>query len=171
MKWVVIILIILVVVLVAGLIWSAARRKKEQQARARADELRSDAAGTAAGHAEQEARAREAKAEADRVRAQADQLEAQASQEQRSFDMNRAQEEDRLREADRIDPEVDHTAPDYQPGTAHATSADGEHAASTNGTGTTGEADLAHPRTAGDYAADGSTDAAAENPQAGRHQA
>lgn len=175
MKWVVIVLIILVVVLVAGVLWLAARRRQEQVARARADELRSDAAATAAGHAEQEARAREVQAEADRARAQADQLEAQASQEQRAYDMSRAQQEDALREADRVDPEVDHTAPDYQPGTGHVAD-EGTHlapaeGATDTGAGTAGEADYAHPRTAGEYAAEGPTDPATENPQAGRHQA
>ena len=54
----------------------------------------------------QEARAREAQAEADRVRAQADKLEAHAEAERTSYDMTRAQQEDHLREADRLDPDV-----------------------------------------------------------------
>jgi hypothetical protein len=116
MKWVIIILIVLAVVLAAALIWTAMKRKKHQVARERAGELRSEAANTAAAKQEQEARAREAQAEADRVRAQADKLEARAQEERTSYDMTRATQEDRLREADRLDPDVDHRAPDYQPG-------------------------------------------------------
>ena len=41
------------------------------------------------------------------MRAQADKLEAHAEAERTSYDMTRAQQEDHLREADRIDPDVD----------------------------------------------------------------
>ena len=116
MKWVIIILIILAVVLAAALIWSAMQRKKDRVARERASELRSDAASTAAAKQEQEARARAAQAEADRVRAEADKLEVRAQEERTAFDMTRAHQENALREADQIDPDVDHRAPDYEPG-------------------------------------------------------
>ena len=115
MKWVIIILIILAVVLAAALIWSAMQRKKDRVARERASELRSDAASTAAAKQEQEARARAAQAEADRVRAEADKLEVRAQEERTAFDMTRAHQEHALREADQIDPDVDHRAPDYEP--------------------------------------------------------
>ena len=39
--------------------------------------------------------------------AQADKLEAHAAAERTSYDMTRAQQEDHLREADRLDPDVD----------------------------------------------------------------
>ena len=103
-------------VLVAVVLISAAlRRKKDQVARERASELRSDAAATAATTQIQEARAREAQAEADRARAQADKLAAHAEAERTSYDMTRAQHEDHLREADRLDPDVDHRSAEYQP--------------------------------------------------------
>jgi hypothetical protein len=115
MKWLVIILIVLAVILAVALIGFAVKRKKDQVARERASELRSDAATTAAATQMEEARAREAQAEADRVRAEADKLEAHAQEQRTSYDMTRAQQEDSLREADRLDPDVDHRSSDYQP--------------------------------------------------------
>ncbi len=115
MKWIIIILIVLAVIVAVALIGAAMKRKKDQVARERASELRSDAATTAATTQVQEARAREAQAEADRVRAQADKLEAHAQAERTSYDMTRAQQEDNLREADRLDPDVDHRDTEYRP--------------------------------------------------------
>jgi hypothetical protein len=115
MKWLVIVLIVLAVILAVALISTAMKRKKDQVARERASELRSDAAATAATTQVQEARAREAQAEADRVQAQADKLEAHADEQRTSYDMTRAQQEDSLREADRVDPDVDHRSSEYQP--------------------------------------------------------
>jgi TolA-binding protein len=117
MDWLIIVLVVLAVVLAAALIWTAMKRKKDKVGRQRASELRSDAAATAATKQEQEARAREAEAEAERVRAQADKLDARAQEQRTSYDQTRAQQEDALREADRVDPDVDHRAPDYRPGT------------------------------------------------------
>jgi hypothetical protein len=116
MEWVIIILIVLAVLLAAALIFTAMKRKKAQVARQRAGELRSEAAASATAKQEQEARAREAEAEAERVRAQADKLDARAQEERTSYDQTRATQEDRLREADRLDPDVNHRDPDYQPG-------------------------------------------------------
>jgi FtsZ-interacting cell division protein ZipA len=116
MKWVIIILIVLAVLLAAALIWTAMKRKKNEVARQRAGELRSEAATSAVAKQEQEARAREAQAEAERARAQADKLDARAQAERTSYDQTRAVQEDRLREADRLDPDVDHRDPEYQPG-------------------------------------------------------
>lgn len=115
MTTIIIILVVLAVLLAAALIWTAMTRKKDRVGRERASELRSDAAATAATKAEQEARAREAQAEADRARAQADQLEVRAQEEHTSYDMTRAQQEDAVREADSLDPDVDHRADRYQP--------------------------------------------------------
>jgi FtsZ-interacting cell division protein ZipA len=115
MKIIIIVLIVLAVILAAALIWTAMRRKKDQVGRERASELRSEAANTAASKREQEARAREAEAEADRARAQADKLDARAQEERTSYDMTRARQEDAVREADRVDPDVDHRAAEYAP--------------------------------------------------------
>jgi len=124
MKWVIIILIVLAVLLAAALIYTAMKRKKNEVARQRAGELRSEAATSAVAKQEQEARAREAEAEAERARAQADKLDARAQSERTSYDQTRATQEDRLREADRLDPDVDHRDPNYTPG---AGATPGEH--------------------------------------------
>jgi FtsZ-interacting cell division protein ZipA len=115
MTWIIVVLIVIAVLLLVGLAWTATRRKQEQLGRQRADELRSEAAETAAAHPVQEARAREAEAEAERARARADQLDAQAHEERTAFDQSRAHQEDRLREADRVDPDVNHESDGYAP--------------------------------------------------------
>ncbi len=106
MKWLIILLIVLAVVVAAGLAAMAMKRKKDQGARHRAGELRAQAAETAVTAQVEGARAREAEAEAERARARADRLAAQAQEERTSYDMTRAQQEDAVREADRLDPDV-----------------------------------------------------------------
>ncbi len=115
MTWIIVVLIVVAVLLVIALAWSATQRKRDQLGRQRADELRSEAAATATTHAEEEARAREAEAQAEQARARADQLAARAEEQRTSYDMSRAQQEEHLREADRVDPDVDHEAPGYTP--------------------------------------------------------
>lgn len=115
MKIIIIVLIVLAVLLAAALIWTAMKRKKDQVGRERASELRSEAADTASAKAAQEARAREAEAEAERVRAQADKLDAQAQEKRTAYDMTQARQEDAVREADRVDPDVDHRSKEYSP--------------------------------------------------------
>ena len=115
MKWIIILLAVVVALVAAGLIWTALKRKQDTGRREQADELRSEAASVTTTQREQEARVREAEAEAERVRAQADKLEVRAQEERTSYDMTRAKQEDSLRTADRLDPDVDHRSPDYQP--------------------------------------------------------
>ncbi len=115
MSWIIVVLIVIAVLLLAGLAWTATKRKQEQVGRERAGELRSEAAATAAAHPVQEARAREAEAEAEQARARADQLDAEAQQERIGYEQSRAEHEDHLREADRVDPDVDHQSETYAP--------------------------------------------------------
>jgi FtsZ-interacting cell division protein ZipA len=127
MSWIVIVLIVIAVLLVIALVVTATQRKRDQLGRQRADELRSKAAATAAEHPEQEARAREAEAQAEQARARADQLAARADEHRTAYDQSQAQQEDHLREANRVDPDVDHESlgntpeadvagPDHGPG-------------------------------------------------------
>ncbi len=115
MKVIIGILVVVAVLLLIGLIWTSMKRKRDQVARERAGELRSHAAGTVLDQHEQEARARQTHAEAQRAKAEADQLEVQAAKEQTAYDQTRAQREDAVREADRLDPDVNHRSDDYQP--------------------------------------------------------
>ena len=145
MKWLIIILIVAAVLIVAALVWKAMQSKRDQQARVRADELRSQAANTAGVHEEEAARAREAQAEAERARARADRLAAQAREQQTAYDQSRAQHEDHIREADRLDPDVDHRSKDYAPtaDTRHPGSA--QAAPTTDGRATDGPATDGRP--------------------------
>ena len=115
MEWVIGILVVVAVLLLIGLVWTSVRRKQDQVRRERAGELRSEAAGTALDQHEHEARARQTHAEAQRAKAEADQLEVQAAKEQTAYDQTRAQREDAVREADRVDPDVNHRSDDYEP--------------------------------------------------------
>jgi hypothetical protein len=59
--------------------------------------------------------ARDAEANAARARAEAERAERQAAEAGRARDMERAAHEDQIREADRLDPDVDHRSDDYVP--------------------------------------------------------
>ena len=118
MKWVIIGVIVLAVLLLAGLIAASTKRKKQEVARERAGELRHEATVSDSTRREQEAQARATAAEAERVRAEADKLEARAQHDRTAYDQTLAHQEDRIREADRLDPDVDHRDPGYSPGLA-----------------------------------------------------
>ena len=133
MKWVIIVVIVLAVLLLAGLIAASTKRKKQEVARERAGELRHEATVSDTTRREQEAQARATAAEAERARAEADQLEARAQQDRTAYDQTLAHQEDRIREADRLDPDVDHRDPGYSPGLADAGS---HHETRTEGTHT-----------------------------------
>ena len=115
MKWLIIAVVVIAVLLLLAVVLRATQRKKQEVARERAGELRSEVATSSHDHQEQEALAREREAEAERARAQADRLQAQADRERTAVDQTQAHHEDRLREADRLDPDVDHRADDYSP--------------------------------------------------------
>ena len=111
--FIVIAVIVLVVVAVAAYVI----RKKDREANiAKADELRAQAATRAQSSlppaqdkaAEAEARAEEARAAAERAKAEADEARVTASQAE-------AEHESQVRDADRLDPRVDHTSDDYAP--------------------------------------------------------
>ena len=171
MKWVVIILIVLAVALVAGLVWSSMQRKKQHVARERAGEIRSEAAVSGADRQQEEARAREVEAEAQRARAEADRLDAEAQKQRTSYDQTRAEHEDRVREADRIDPDVDHRSADYQPD-VHGSTTQEEHVGDgptvthgTTGHDTTGQHTTGHETT--DFETTGPAGPGPVDPQTG----
>lgn len=125
-----IILAIVAALLILGLIFAlmSSRKKKEQQLeadRAHAAELRQDT------QAEQ-AQLRQAELEAEQRRLEAEQAQLRQQEAERGLAQQQAVQEDRLRTADRIDPDVDHTADDYQPSTASApTQADYDNSSNT----------------------------------------
>lgn len=109
-----VVIVVVVLLVVAGLLVSS-RNRKRQQAREQAERLRADAAGVAAVQPEQAAQVREKEAAAAQARAEAERLEQEAHTTRTDYDMTRAQQEDAVREADRLDPDVDHRAADYRP--------------------------------------------------------
>ncbi len=116
------VLIVLAVLLLVGCAIAVAYRKRQQKNRDRAGELRHEAQGRAAGLRTDETRVRasdagaaQARAEAEAKTAQANRLEAQANERRGGLDVQRGQQEDAIRSADQIDPDVDHTSANYHP--------------------------------------------------------
>lgn len=81
----------------------------------RAEGLRGEAASHHSEVAAAARRAQAADAEAGQARAVADRAEHAAAEAHRDLAREQAVQEDAVREADRLDPRVDHTADDYHP--------------------------------------------------------
>ena len=123
--WTVVFLVAALIVI--GVIVMAAQKKKREQDRHRAAEIRDEARQSATGIPESQAkaqeaqaRAREAEAKAEQARVQAERAGEHAQTAQQEVVQQEATREDKLRAADRIDPDVDHKAGDYSPGSAPA---------------------------------------------------
>ena len=121
---IVIIVVVLVVAAIAAFLVSKRNSKRDEDARiAQAEEIRSQAAAQAQTTiapaqqeaAEAEAKAEEARREAEEVRRRAEQAEAEAREAQVAAQQVEAEHEAQVRDADRLDPRVDHTADDYAP--------------------------------------------------------
>jgi hypothetical protein len=97
-----------IVLLLLGLAAVMVSRKKKEQRKAQAAELREDAVARSPRVDEADARARAARTEAERAEAKAREAEQARTVEQAEF-------EDRIREADRLDPAVDTKSDDYEP--------------------------------------------------------
>lgn len=113
---VLVVLLIVVVALVAGLM---TKRRREHN-RARAELIRTQAVTHTGDLTESHRRAEEAEAEARIARAEAERAEERAAKAKQGHLVEEAHHEDRLREADRIDPDVDHHSDGYAPGTTEA---------------------------------------------------
>lgn len=138
---------IVAVLAVLGLLaWMAKRRKAQQleQDRIRAQEIRHEAATKTTDVRDSSLQAREAELQAERARLEAEKAERRAAEAQQGAAVEEAQYEDRLREADRVDPDVNVRADDYTPAapvpddgiTTHTTSTTtGTHAPDSTGSG------------------------------------
>jgi FtsZ-interacting cell division protein ZipA len=115
-----IIVLALVIIALIGVAGYVMNKKKTEQNRARAEDLRSEASSAATELPEAQVRAREAEARAERARLDAQKAEDDAAQANQALSAEQAQYEDRVREADRLDPDVDHRASDYSPDTSTA---------------------------------------------------
>ncbi len=128
-----IIVIIIAVLVLIGLAVAMSGKRKDAQKRQHAEELRHDARAQQGSVQQEELRAREAELEAERKQVEAERAEAEAERARQGHLQEHAKVEDQVREADRVDPDVDHRSSDYAPETT-----------ATSGT--------AAPRTAGDPA-------------------
>ena len=115
-----IILVIVIAVIVLALlglaVWMGNKKKREHR-RAEAERIRQEAATHAGGLEESQVKAREAEARAEQARLQAQRAEEEAARAHQGVAQERALHEDKLREADRLDPNVNHRAEDYDPDT------------------------------------------------------
>jgi len=110
-----IIVIVIVVLLALALLASIAGKKRKERDRLRAEELRTEATGKARSVQDSQLQAQEAEADAQRKRAEAERAAAQAADARQGSEVARAEHEDKIRTADRVDPDVDHKADDYEP--------------------------------------------------------
>ncbi len=111
-----IILVVVVVIALAVVGMVVARgTKKREAARAQAEELRSDPVASGAGVHDANLEAQRAAEEAERLRREAEQAEAQARRAEQGVTVEQARQEDQLREADRVDPDVNPKSDDYDP--------------------------------------------------------
>ncbi len=102
-----IVVAVVVALLVLGLLAALMSKKKTEQRKAHAAELRQDAQSRAPELDEADVRAREAEVEAERARLEAERAQARATEAEQARAAEQAGYEDRIREADRLDPAVD----------------------------------------------------------------
>ncbi len=110
-------LVVIVVAALAliGLVVSSMRKKSQQDNRARASQLREQADTQAAGLPDARASAEQAETKAEQARLEAQRAEEQAASARTEVAQQQATHEDQIRAADRLDPDVKHTAKDYAP--------------------------------------------------------
>ncbi len=113
--WLIWVIVIVVVVLAVAAIVPMTSRRRTEQHRNRAAELRTEATAQAGDLAESQRAADEAKAQAELAQAEAERASEEAATAEQSHQVEQASYEDKLREADRLDPEVDTRSQDYEP--------------------------------------------------------
>lgn len=113
--WLIWVIVIVVVLVIAAAVVSMTGKRRTEHRRGRAEELRQQAAGQASGLTESQRQAEERRAEAELAQAEASRAEERAATAEQGHQVEQAGYEDKLREADRLDPEVDHKAGQYEP--------------------------------------------------------
>src|SRR6476469_4095443 len=113
--WLIWVIVIIVVLVVVGAVASMISKRRTEQRRARAEQLRAEASEKASGLAESQRAADAARAKADLAAAEAERAREQAAQAETGHQVEQASYEGKLREADKLDPEVDTRAKDYEP--------------------------------------------------------
>ena len=100
-----ILVVVAVLVAVAVVIALLVSRRRTEHRRAEATRLRTEAAGQSDGIAVSEREAAQAEAKAEGARAEAEAAERRAAEARQGVHMDQARQEDRIREAQRIDPD------------------------------------------------------------------
>ena len=118
----IVLLAIAVLVVVAVIVGAVLVLNKKNRAHKhhQAETIREEAVAVTPAIQESELHAQEAEARAERARLQAERAEHEAASARQGVDVEHAQYEDRIRTADKVDPAVDHSAPDYTPDTTPA---------------------------------------------------
>lgn len=117
MTTVIIIIAVVVVLAVAVAAYLMSRRRTEQR-REHAAHLRQEAGQKSGAVDLEKRRAAEAEARAEVARAEAERAEQRAAEARQGLQVEEARQEDVLRRADAIDPDVDHRTDGYRPGEA-----------------------------------------------------
>lgn len=113
--WLIWLIVIVVIVVVVALIVMLTRTRRTAHRRTRADELRQEASDHAARLPESQRETDELRAKADLAKAEAARAEERAANAEQGHRVEQAGYEDKVREADRLDPDVAHKADDYEP--------------------------------------------------------
>ena len=110
-----IIVIAVAVLVLIGLVVGSMRRRSLADNREQAARLRERADTQAADLPDTQARADQAATQAERARLEVQRAEERAAAARAEADQQRAIQEDQIRAADRLDPDVKHKAADYSP--------------------------------------------------------
>jgi hypothetical protein len=119
-----IVVAVVVALLVLGLLAALMNKRKTEQRSAAAAELRQDARSRTLDLDEADVRAQEAQVQAERARLEAERAQTQAAEADQARAAEHAGYEDRIREADQLDPAVDTTSSDYEPDTRYPADSD-----------------------------------------------
>ncbi len=113
--WLIWVIVIVVVVLIVAAVVTLTGKRRTEQRREHAEQLRNEATTQAAGLTESHRQAEELRAKADLAQTEAERAQERAATAEQGHQVEQASYEDKLREADRLDPEVDHRSSDYEP--------------------------------------------------------
>jgi hypothetical protein len=114
-SWLIWAIVIVVLIVIAAVVISMTSKRRASQRRERAEELRQEASAHASGLTESQRQTEELRAKADLAKAEARRAEERAATAATGHQVNQAAYEDKLREADKLDPDVNTRAKDYEP--------------------------------------------------------
>jgi hypothetical protein len=113
--WLIWLIVIVVILLIVAAIVAFMNRRRTAMRRGRAEELRTEASTHAGALPESQRQSDELRAKADLAEAEAERTREQARRAERAHEVEQASYEDKVREADRLDPDVNTRDDDYRP--------------------------------------------------------